>query len=134
MSDNTTDNGIARQFSTGATRDTSDGKLDYEGFLCPFVLECYAEYMHENRVQSDGKLRPSDNWQNGIPREEYMKSMWRHFHAVWKKSRSEKDAIECKTYEEFCEQLEKELNDIFGLMFNVMGFAHETLKEMGKME
>src|SRR5687768_9111242 len=29
----------ARTFSTGATRDTDNGKLDYEAFLSPLVLE-----------------------------------------------------------------------------------------------
>jgi len=33
------DTGTIRQFTTGATRDTSDGKLDYEGFISPLVLE-----------------------------------------------------------------------------------------------
>jgi len=34
-----------RTFDTGATRDTEDGKLDYEGFLSGRVLKRYAEYM-----------------------------------------------------------------------------------------
>jgi hypothetical protein len=65
-----------REFETGATRNPEEGKLDYEGFLSPLVLECYAKYMHEHRLQSDGKLRDSDNWQKGIPKEVYMKSGW----------------------------------------------------------
>ena len=44
-----------RTFETGAYRDTDNGKLDYEAFLCPRVLESYAQYMHKNRIQSDGK-------------------------------------------------------------------------------
>jgi hypothetical protein len=72
-----------REFATGATRDEDTEKLDYEGFLSPLVLRRYASYMHEHRLQADGKLRASDNWQKGIPREAYMKSLFRHFMDVW---------------------------------------------------
>ena len=128
---NTTDNGIARQFSTGATRGTSDGKLDYEGSLCPFVLELFVQYMHKNRIQSDGKLRTADNWQKGIPKEEYMKSKQRHSMAYWKKTRSNKTYL---TIKETYENLVAENNDLCGELFNTMGILHENLKEMGKME
>ena len=106
-----------RTFSSGATRDTDQDKLDYEGFLCPEVLERYARFMHKNRVQSDGSLRASDNWQKGIPRKEYMKSMWRHFHKVWLDHRRGEVVPE----EELC-----------ALIFNCMGYLHETLKEEDK--
>jgi len=104
----------ARIFETGATRDTEEGKLDFEGFLSPLVLQRYAEYMHCHRIQSDGKLRASDNWQKGIPRNVYMKSMWRHFMDVWTEHRGLKsrDGIE----EALC-----------GLLFNVMGYLFEIL-------
>ena len=52
-----------RTFDTGATRDSDNDKLDYEGFLSPLVLRRYAEYLHKHRKQSDGKIRTSDNWQ-----------------------------------------------------------------------
>jgi hypothetical protein len=101
-----------REFDTGATRDTEEGKYDYEGFLSPLVLERYAEYMHKNRLQADGKLRGSDNWQKGIPLDVYMKSMWRHFILVWMEHRFEPatDAQE----EALC-----------GLLFNAMGYLYE---------
>lgn len=101
-----------RTFNTGATRDSDDTKLDYEGFLSPFVLERYAQYMHSHRKQADGKLRDSDNWQKGIPKDAYMKSMWRHFFSVWKGHRTGKIP-----QEELC-----------ALLFNVMGLLHEELK------
>ena len=104
-----------REFETGATRDSDEGKLDFEGFLSPSVLKRYAEYMHKNRVQSDGNLRPSDNWQKGIPQDAYMKSMWRHFFSVWEAHRLDSND----------EQLE---TDLCALMFNVMGYLHEELK------
>ena len=104
-----------RVFVTGATRDTVDGKYDYEGFLAPRVLARYAEYMHKHRVQPDGTLRTSDNWQKGIPRAEYMKSGWRHFMDWWIGHRrlGVSDAV-----------LEEAL---CALLFNVMGYLHELL-------
>lgn len=102
-----------REFETGATRDSDENKWDFEGFLSPHVLEAYAAYMHKNRLQADGKLRDSDNWQKGIPIDAYMKSMWRHFFAVWKGHRT--GALQD---EELC-----------ALLFNVMGMLHERIKE-----
>ena len=104
-----------REFTTGATRDTDTAKLDYEGFLCPRVLERYATYMHKNRLQADGKLRSSDNWQKGIPIEAYMKSKWRHFMDTWKAYRN--PAVPIDMEESLCAEL-----------FNTMGLLHELLK------
>lgn len=101
-----------RHFEGGATRDTDEGKYDYEGFISPVVLEAYAEYMHENRVQADGNLRDSDNWQNGIPKEAYMKSMWRHFFDVWKEHRGYSTEMGMK-------------KALCALLFNVMGYLYE---------
>ena len=101
-----------RYFDTGATRDTDVGKLDFEGFLSPSVLERYAEYMNKHRLQTDGNLRDSDNWQKGIPIPQYVKSLWRHFFAVWKGYRN------------------GEINedDVCAMIFNGMGILHEILK------
>ena len=105
-----------RNFETGAYRDTDEGKYDYEGFLSPLVLERYAEYMNKHRLQSDGRMRDSDNWQAGIPKKEYMKSGWRHFFDWWKAHRKHptKDKME---------------DILCALMFNVMGYLHEHIKE-----
>ena len=105
-----------RYFETGAYRDGVDGKLDYEGFLSPLVLEAFGRYMHSHRIQSDGHLRDSDNWQKGIPREQYMKSAWRHFMDLWREHRGydSRDGIE---------------EALGGLLFNVMGYWFELLKE-----
>jgi hypothetical protein len=103
-----------RHFNTGATRDTEAGKLDYEGFLSPLVLERFAEYMHKHRFQADGQLRDSDNWQKGMPRDVYMKSMWRHFVNVWKGHRGVADDIDLE--EALC-----------ALLFNVQGYLFEVL-------
>lgn len=102
-----------RTFSTGATRDTNEGKLDFRGFLSPSVIKRYAEYMHKNRIQSDGELRAGDNWKKGIPKDTYMESMWRHFFSVWDGFENGADIDE-----ELC-----------ALLFNVCGMLHERLKD-----
>ena len=106
----------ARVFTSGASRNSDEGKFDYEGFLSPSVLKSYAAYMHKMRLLEDGTLRDSDNWQKGIPKDQYIKSMWRHFMDVWEARRSD---IYVKT--ERVEQLN-------ALLFNVMGLLHEELK------
>ncbi len=72
-----------RTFETGATRDTDEGKFDYEAFNAPIVERTYASYMHDNRKQVDGQLRDGDNWQKGMPRAAYMKSLIRHVYDLW---------------------------------------------------
>lgn len=107
-----------RTFDTGATRDSELGKFDYEGFLSPCVLERYAEYMDKHRVQSDGKLRDSDNWQKGIPVTAYTKSLWRHFFDVWKIHRG---------YQVFDPKGGHAIDQeeaLCGLIFNAMGLLH----------
>lgn len=104
-----------RKFTTGATRDDAEHKLDYEGFLSPLVLERYAEYMHKHRFQKDGEMRDSDNWQKGIPLEAYMKSGWRHFFDWWKEHRG-------------LPSREGLADALCGLLFNVMGYLHEYEK------
>lgn len=111
-----------RVFETGATRDTEDEKVDYEGFLSPLVLERYAAYMHTHRVQMDGTTRSSDNWQKGIPLSVYLKSGWRHFMDWWQLHRGP-DARHGDLYGDRMEEA------LCGLLFNVMGYLHEFLKE-----
>jgi len=108
-----------RNFKGGAYRDSEEGKLDYEGFLSPIVLSEFAKYMHKHRIQSNGKLRDSDNWQKGIPKGVYMKSMCRHFMGVW---------LEHRGYE----SRDGMIDALCGLLFNVQGYLFEVLKE--KME
>lgn len=109
-----------RYFKSGAYRDQDKNKNDYEGFLSPLVIESFGNYMEKHRKQSDGHFRDSDNWQKGIPREQYIKSAWRHFLDLWKAHRKFKsrDGIE---------------DAICGLLFNVMGYYHELLKSKQKV-
>lgn len=72
-----------RTFDSGATRDTSKGKLEYTGFLDSRVLRRYAEYMHKFRRQPDGNYRDPDNWKRGIPLDSYVASLFRHVMDVW---------------------------------------------------
>jgi hypothetical protein len=72
--------------------------------------------MHRHRIQPNGELRNSDNWQKGIPLEAYMKSLWRHFMDVWLLHRG-------YTAEQ---ELEESLT---AMMFNTEGYLHEILKE-----
>lgn len=108
-----------RTFKSGATRDKENQKLDYEGFLSPLVLERFAKYMHQHRIQSNGKLRDSDNWQKGIPLNSYISSAWRHFMDWWKEHRGlqSQDGIE---------------DAICALIFNASGYLHELLKKKGR--
>lgn len=107
---------VVRKFETGATRSSDAGKFDYEGFLSPLVMEAFAAYMHVNRKLLDGSYRASDNWQKGIPKASYIKSLWRHFHDLWKIHRE-------------IEVGEGELAAACGIMFNSMGWIHERMKE-----
>lgn len=108
------DNGKMRVFDSGAVRDTSTNKLDYEACLSPLVLQRYAEYIRACRVQPDGKIRADDNWQKGFGISVWMKSKWRHFMGTWLCVRkySDKD-IEVS----LCAEL-----------FNTNGMLHEILK------
>jgi len=116
-----------RVYETGATRDTDEGKLDYEGFLSPLVLERYAEYLHKHRRQSDGQMRDSDNWQKGIPLETYMKSAWRHFIAWWKGHRG------IPPVDKGIPPVDGIEDALCGLIFNIMGYLHELLKKRYKL-
>jgi len=112
-----------RTFDTGATRDSDDTKLDYEGFLSPVALKRYAMYLNEHRIQADGKMRDSDNWQKGIPLDTYMKSMFRHFMDLWFRHRGycvfdDRDTHEITSEEALC-----------AVIFNAFGYLHELLSK-----
>lgn len=111
-----------RKFETGATRDLDRNKLDYEGFLSPLVVERYGRYMHQHRIQPDGTLRDSDNWQKGIPLTAYAKSLFRHFVDIWKIHRGH-EAVDPTTGEVYTIE-----DALCALMFNAMGYLHEVLK------
>ena len=104
-----------RTFDTGASRDTEEDKLDYEGFESPVVLQRFAEYMHQHRKMKDGSFRDSDNWQNGIPIDAYMKSLLRHIMDLWLIHRGYEGREDVE--EALC-----------GILFNAKGYLYEVLK------
>jgi hypothetical protein len=108
--------GEVTNYETGATRDSRDDKPVFDKFLSHEVLRSYAAYMHGERVQSDGKLRTGDNWKHGIPVNDYMESLFRHFMDVWELHNSDNPKA-----------LEKALN---GVLFNAMGMQYENLKQI----
>lgn len=107
-----------RIFETGATRDMDTSKPDYEGYLSPLVIHRFGEFMTKNRLQKDGNLRDSDNWQKGIPLSAYMKSGWRHFVEWWMAHRSSNSKDSNLALEE----------SLCALIFNAQGYLHEILK------
>ncbi len=110
-----------RQFATGATRNLSTDKHDYDGFLSPHAIEVFGTYMHKHRLQANGEVRDSDNWQKGIPMNEYVKSSWRHFLHFWRLHRG------YEARDEHGKLVTME-DTIGALMFNVMGYCHEYVK------
>ena len=112
-----------REFNTGATRDSDTNKNDYEGFYDPLVIQRFGDYMTKHRIQADGKLRDSDNWKKGIPKDAYIKSLWRHFLDFWAIHRG---------YKRFDKQRNEELTmeeALCAILFNVQGYLYEILKE-----
>lgn len=115
-----------RTFDTGATRDTAEGKNDYEGFLSPLVLESYGDYMTEHRIQGDGSLRAADNWQKGIPIDAYRSSLIRHVFTAWRLWRG------YSVKEEKIGGVLRQptlIETLNGVLFNTMGLLHELLKQ-----
>lgn len=115
----TTPTGV-RQFKSGATRSADAGRYDPEGFLSPLVIERFCEYMNKHRLQPDGSIRGSDNWQKGIPLATYAKGMWRHFLHFWTRHRGHavRDDMSAANIEE----------DLCAMLFNVQGYLFEVLK------
>jgi len=109
-----------KKFNSGATR-TSEPLEDPEGFLSPAVIIEFNRYMAHHRTQADGEVRRADNWQRGMSKARYMRSMWRHFLDVWNYWRIPRvgDAI---------------LDSLCALMFNVHGMMLEVLISTGKIK
>ena len=118
--DTVADDGVVREFSTGASRGTKEGKLEFTGFFSPLVLHRVAQYMDKHRVMDDGSLRDPDNWQKGMPIEEYMASMWRHFFDVWAIQRGYGANVGAGDDPE---------EALCALFFNVQGMLHEVIQQ-----
>lgn len=118
--------GSIRTFSTGATRDTDNGKLKYEGFFSPRVLKRRAEYMHKHRKQADGSLREPDNWQKGMERAVYMDSLLRHIVDAWDSWRWAKGNADKQDFQDL----------LCAIMFNAEGMLFEILqgRDLGRQQ
>ena len=111
-----------RKFETGATRNVDLGRCDFDGYLSPLVLERFGEYMTKHRKQADGTLRDSDNWQKGIPRDQYAKSLIRHVVEFWLAHRG----FEVQPASERDPQ---DVEDVLcAILFNAKGYLFELLK------
>lgn len=113
---------ILRTFPSGATRGSNKNKYDYEGFINPAVLRRYAEYMHAHRLQTDGTVRDSDNWQKGMPKDEYIKSLLRHTMDAWLLHRGE------EVYDPETGRRVIMIEALCGIMFNAMGMMLNIIK------
>jgi hypothetical protein len=112
-------NGVIRTFSTGATRDTAEGKPEPWGFSSPLAEKAFCEYMNKHRIQSDGELRDSDNWKKGIPIDAFFHSLSRHildFRLAW------------EGYEDEA-QSDDLIEILCAVKFNVDGLLHELVKK-----
>ncbi len=115
------DNGVTRTSDTGATRDTAEGKFDFEAFFSTPVFFRFAAYMHKHRFQSDGTIRDGDNWQKGLDPDETFSSIIRHFWQLWAMKRG--NNVVCPS------EGNMELEDTLGaLMFGLMSYWHELLR------
>mgnify|MGYP001615899165 CR=1 FL=1 len=115
-------NGPQTDFGTGATRSSDIGKIDFEGHINPEVLEVFGEYMNRHRVQRDGQLRGSDNWQKGIPLYRYVKSLIRHVFEFWRMWRG-KQVVNPDNGTFFT------FRDVTSaVMFNIMGIIYEMIR------
>lgn len=117
-----------REFLGGSTRNSSDGKLDYEGFNSPIVDWRYAQYMHSHRIMEDGSMRDSDNWQIGGKdwEAELPKSMYRHFMDYRLLERGYKVTENGKSID---------MEDVLcGIIFNCKAKLHEMLKDKKQVE
>jgi hypothetical protein len=103
-----------REFDSGATRDTDQGKLSYVKGLSPIVLKRYMQYLGKHRVQADGELRDWDNWKAGMPQNVYLDSRMRHEIDAWLAMdgfQSEQELVE----------------SLCAILFNTIGQLHEIL-------
>lgn len=117
---------FVRKFETGATRSADTGRYDPEGFMHPVVIERFCEYMHKNRLQPDGTIRDSDNWQKGIPFATYVKGLWRHFLHLWTRHRGS------EPYDD--KASDSAVDDCCAILFNAHGYIYEALKATGRIK
>lgn len=117
---------MKREFKSGANRNSDEGKLDYEGFISPVVEWAFAQYMHKHRLLEDGTLRDSDNWQNGIPVNELMKSGHRHWQDIRMKHRGFTPTDNGKEV--------GRLEALLGMKFNIDAMIYNEVKDKNDVD
>lgn len=108
-----------REFSSGSTRDSDEGKIDPEGCLSAITLQKFCEYMLLHTVQADGEKRGSDNWQAHFGEHHFdvcMKSFMRHAWDLWMAHRGLPSR----------EGLESALH---GCIFNLLAYGDKLYKD-----
>lgn len=108
-----------RTFTTGATRDTAEGKPNYGGYLSALALRCFGRYMLKHEMQADGKKREPGNWKKGIPEDVYYESLLRH---VLEDLVALKDGLLGREVDATVEDA------LCAIIFNAQGMLHERLK------
>lgn len=107
-----------RRFTSGATRTDDPNRLDIFGFVSARVLHRFAQYMHKHRFQADGTMRDSDNWQRGMPKLEYVRSLLRHVEDFKLLVRGEKPLYDPQTTDP---------EDVAcAILFNIQGWLNES--------
>jgi len=76
--------------------------------------------MTKHRVQADGTVRDSDNWQKGMTLSSYIKGLKRHVQHLWLRHRrwpvlDRKAGVDIK-------------EDLCAIIFNAQGYLHELPK------
>ena len=117
---------VMEQFGTGATRSDTSRRNDPEGYLSSIAIERYCEYMTKHRVQADGSIRDSDNWQKGMPFGRALKGLWRHLMHLWIRHRgfNPSDEFAAADMEE----------DLCAIMFNTQVMLHQLVKDRMETE
>jgi len=108
-------------FDSGATR-SEEPMVDPEGFLSPFVLDVYNDYMAKNRKQSDGQIRGSDNWQRGMSKARYMRALYRHWLEAWRAWRDPQG------------HTDDMIAGLCGVIFNAQGMILEIIIKRGDIK
>lgn len=127
---------VVREFSTGATRDRAEGKLDFLGFISAKAERRFAAYMNKNRRLADGSLRDGDNWKKGMPTPIYADSLARHAQEVRELINDAVDLSGCGTARQLIavEASHPALlavdEAVCALYFNLQGWLHERIKAM----
>ena len=102
-----------RKFESGAVRG-SGGKFDFPEYLSPYLVFRFAEHMRKNALKYG-----AGNWKKGIPKEEYFKSLCRHFFMLFTEYT---DGV----------KMEPESDHLASIIFNIQGLIEAEEKEKFK--